>query len=405
MSNNAVQPIETSHYTYDAHKPSTTNNQPDSTHHSSFTSTTQPTASKIHPVVDKPIQHPHATATTATSDVVAAPTQHPHAAEHPRAAAAVGRPHAVAEHAQPSVVQHPAHPTSGAVVPSKEKETSKHAQPTAVEHPHPQTETAKSHPQIATTAATSAPHPHVAFEHPVVVVAIPSDSCLAGEHIEDTEEPRPHSRHHHNRSHNHHSQYEGEQAPHKHDYNESPHTAHLAAHHPTSTNANDAPSPSDSVLSESPLAREQPALKQDHTESPHPAAHHATSTPQPLHHDNNTLSGSSPLTSEQHPTHKHNNIETPHPANTAHHATSTPQPAQQQHHHNTNANDALIPSDSILSESPQANSSYLGGVERRHSWSKDEMKRGAMEGLLETEGKRKVAKGGYSSTSPGGEGY
>jgi len=54
-----------------------------------------------------------------------------------------------------------------------------------------------------------------------------------------------------------------------------------------------------------------------------------------------------------------------------------------------------VPSDSILTESPTTS----GNAERRHSWSKDELKREAMEGLLETEGKKKVAKGGYSSTA------
>jgi hypothetical protein len=69
-------------------------------------------------------------------------------------------------------------------------------------------------------------------------------------------------------------------------------------------------------------------------------------------------------------------------------------------HHNTNANDALITSDSILAESPSSGSYINGGSERRHSWNKDEMKREVMQGLLETEGKKKVAKGGYSSTAP-----
>jgi hypothetical protein len=43
-------------------------------------------------------------------------------------------------------------------------------------------------------------------------------------------------------------------------------------------------------------------------------------------------------------------------------------------------------------------SPVFGNAERRQSWSKDEMKRGVMEGLLE-KGKGKQAKGGYSSTS------
>ena len=175
MSNNAVQPIETSHYTYDAHKPSTTNNKQESTHHSAA----QPAASKIHPVVDRPLDYPHAAPTTATSPVVATPTQHPHAAE---------RSHAVAEHAQPAVLQHPAHPTT-ALVPSKDKETSKHAQVEAAKN-HPQATSAAAavtpkdketpkHAQTASpsqtstspqaTTATSAPHPHVAFEYPIVV--------------------------------------------------------------------------------------------------------------------------------------------------------------------------------------------------------------------------------------------
>lgn len=294
MSHNAVQPIETSHYTYDAHKSPATTNKQDSTHHSASSTTAQLIASKIHPVVDKPIEHPH----TTTTALVAAPTQHPHAAEKPHTAAVVERPHAIAGHVQPAVDHAVADHAQRAVaqVTSNDKETPKHTQ----------VEAAKPHPQAAVTtaAATAKPHPHVAFEHPEhpIVIPVPSHSSSsrpAVEHIEDkqhhttTTEAEPHH------PHNHHSQFEqGEQAPHKHDYNE-------AAHPP----------------------------------------HHSTSA-------------------------------------------ST----------NTHANDVLVPSDSILSESPLADS---GPAERRQSWNKDEMKRGVMESLLEKEGKKKGAKGGYSSTSPG----
>lgn len=276
MSNNAVQPIETSHYTYDAHKSPANNKQQDSsTHHSSST----PTASKIHPV-EKPIEHPHT-----TTAIAAAPAQHPHVAT-----AAVERPHAVAEHAQ-----HPA------VHPSAIDEKQKHPQPAAVEHSH------------------------VAFEHPKVV-AIPThpstSSRPAVEHIEDkqhntltpgiehpdADHPHHHNHNHnphHNRSHNPHSQHEtGEQAPHSHTYTETPHPAHPAHHSATNTAANDSPIPSDSILVDS-----------------------------------------APL---------------------------------------SNSNGGGYSS---------------GNAERRQSWSKDEMKRGVMEGLLEGEGKRKGARGGYSSTS------
>ena len=414
MSNNAVQPIETSHYTYDAHKPSTNDHKQDTTHHSSSTSTALPTASKVHPVVDKPIEHPHAAPTTATSPVVASPTQHPHAAEHPHATAAAERPHAVGEHAQPSVVQHPANPTTAAVV--APKETPKHPQAASLP---PQT---ASEPQAA-TPATGTPHHHVAFEQQPIIVAIIED--------EDQMELQPHphnSHHHHNRSHNHHSQYEqGEEPHHKH---ESPRPAHSAAGHhatptPVNTNANDSTltDPQAETSFVGGVEKKQPLLHSTHannalvpsnntlTSPPvshaggvetiqpsHPqqsAAHPSTSTPQPavVHQ---------PSQSTQHSA-AHPSTATPHPSTT----TPTTHPTT---HHNTNANDALLPSDSILTEpspttSSGSNNSYSytsgsGSGERRHSWSKDELKRGAMEGLLETEGKKKVAKGGYSSTSP-----
>lgn len=267
MSNNAVQPIETSHYTYDAHKSPANNKQQDSSIHRSSST---PTASKIHPV-EKPIEHPHV------------------------ATAAVERPHTVAEHAQPTLAQHPA------AHPSAIDEKQKHPQPAAVEHPH------------------------VAFEHPKVV-AIPThpstSSRPAVEHIEDkqhntltpgiehpdADHPHHHNHNHnphHNRSHNPHSQHEtGEQAPHSHTYTETPHPAHPAHHSATNTAANDSPIPSDSILVDS-----------------------------------------APL---------------------------------------SNSNGGGYSS---------------GNAERRQSWSKDEMKRGVMEGLLEGEGKRKGARGGYSSTS------
>jgi hypothetical protein len=394
MSNNGVQPIETSHYTYDANKPSTTTNgKQDTTHHSSSASTAQPTASKVHPVVDKPIEHPHAAPTTATSPVVASPTQHPHAAEHPHATAAAERPHPVGEHAQPTVVQHPAHPTTAAVVPAKDQDISKAA---AVDYP----QAAASHPQAAATPATTTSHPHVAFEQQPIIVAIIED--------EDQMELQPHPRHHHNRSHNHHSQYdEGEQPHHKHDYNESTHPPHSAAHHapptPVSTNANDAPVLSNSALTESP----QPDVSYVGGVEKKQPPHHSTNANNALVPSNNgTLTEQPPASyvgsAEQ-------QKQTPHTqhaaaAAAAHPSTSisttTPHPTT---HHNTNANDALIPSDSILADSPTTSGgSYTSGnAERRHSWSKDELKRGAMEGLLETEGKKKVAKGGYSSTGGG----
>ena len=318
MSHNAVQPIETSHYTYDAHKsPATNNNKQDSAHHPASSTTAQPAASKIHPVVEKPVEH--AQNTTAVVAAAVNPTQHPHTAEKPHPATAVERPHAVAEHAQSAVVQHPAvpaHPTS-AVVASKDKEAAKHPPTEAALKPHPQAATV-----AATAPATAKPHPHVAFEHPEHPIVTPkpshssSPSRPAAEHIEDKQqhhkttesEPHhhPHNHHNHNRSHNHPSQ----------------HDAHEAG-------------------------GEQPIHKHDYTETPHPA----------------------------------------------HHSIAASRTA------NSHANDVLIPSDSILSESPLANSS--GGTERRQSWSKDEMKRGVMESLLEKEGKKKGAKGGYSSTSPG----
>jgi hypothetical protein len=420
MSNNAVQPIETSHYTYDAHKPTTTNNKQDPTHHSAA----QPTASKIHPVVDKPIEHPHAAPTTATSAVTAASTQHPHAAE---------RPHPVAEHAQPAVVQHLAHPTaSQAVVPLKEKETPKnpqveaakshsqatpavvtpkdketpkHAQSAAVEHPqtgHPQ----NAIPSQTAPAAATTPQPHVAFEHPIVVAV-----------IEDEEQPRPHHHHHHNRSHNHHSQYEqGEQPHHKHDYDESPHAPHPAAGHSTPTptpttanaNANDAPTIPNSIPTEPSQANTSYIGGVEQKQTPHapqPAAHplhpaaanHPTSPPTNNPSDSSSVGG---VERKEHPEHKPAYIETPHHGHPAHDSIPNPRPAAAAHH-NTNANDALISSDSILTESRGSSASYIqGGSERRHSWNKDEMKREVMHGLLETEGKKKVAKGGYSSTSP-----
>jgi hypothetical protein len=45
-------------------------------------------------------------------------------------------------------------------------------------------------------------------------------------------------------------------------------------------------------------------------------------------------------------------------------------------------------------------SPVFGNAERRQSWSKDKMKRGVIQDLLE-KGKGKQAKGGYSSTSGG----
>lgn len=67
------------------------------------------------------------------------------------------------------------------------------------------------------------------------------------------------------------------------------------------------------------------------------------------------------------------------------------------HEHEHEHHSPSSPTSTIESDSVQV-SPVFGNAERRQSWSKDEMKRGVMEGLLE-KGKGKQAKGGYSSTS------
>lgn len=67
------------------------------------------------------------------------------------------------------------------------------------------------------------------------------------------------------------------------------------------------------------------------------------------------------------------------------------------HEHEHQHHSPSLPTSTIESDSVQV-SPVFGNAERRQSWSKDEMKRGVMEGLLE-KGKGKQAKGGYSSTS------
>lgn len=89
----------------------------------------------------------------------------------------------------------------------------------------------------------------------------------------------------------------------------------------------------------------------------------------------------------------HHHIE-PHADPEPHHHPEPQYRPDQRHdeHHAPSSPTSTIGSDSIQS------SPMFGNAERRQSWSKDEMKRGAMEGLLE-KGKGKQAKGGYTSTS------
>lgn len=100
---------------------------------------------------------------------------------------------------------------------------------------------------------------------------------------------------------------------------------------------------------------------------------------------------------------KHDKHPSPHPEPHAHpepEHTHKPEPQhghkpEHPHEHHSPAS----PTSTIESDSVQTNPSPIfGNAERRQSWSKDEMKRGVMEGLLE-KGKGKQAKGGYSSTS------
>jgi hypothetical protein len=64
-------------------------------------------------------------------------------------------------------------------------------------------------------------------------------------------------------------------------------------------------------------------------------------------------------------------------------------------HHTPTSPSSTISSDSV--QTPSSPSEIFGSPDRRQSWSKDEAKRGVMQGLLE-KGKGKHAEGGYSST-------
>lgn len=82
----------------------------------------------------------------------------------------------------------------------------------------------------------------------------------------------------------------------------------------------------------------------------------------------------------------------PHPHPKPHHQLEPQHAHRPEHHYSPSSPTSTIESDSVQS------SPVFGNAERRQSWSKDEMKRGVIQDLLE-KGKGKQAKGGYSSTS------
>lgn len=91
------------------------------------------------------------------------------------------------------------------------------------------------------------------------------------------------------------------------------------------------------------------------------------------------------LSSQHHPDHPKHEPEHAHKLETQH-------AHKPEHHYSPSSSSSTIESDSVQV------SPVFGNAERRQSWSKDEMKRGVIEDLLE-KGKGKQAKGGYSSTS------
>ncbi|KAM0708938.1 hypothetical protein Q7P35_002974 [Cladosporium inversicolor] len=121
---------------------------------------------------------------------------------------------------------------------------------------------------------------------------------------------------------------------------------------------------------------------------PHPTASriHPVETEHPKAHKKHDSHSESKHFPEEHsePQHK--------PESEHAHKSETQHAHKPEHHQSPSSPTSMIESDSVQV------SPIFGHAERRQSWSKDEMKRGVMEGLLE-KGKGKQAKGGYSSTS------